>query len=119
MGLCLGLRVESYPGPSISGPQNPTTSGQWVVLPLIRWLSWISWGRAPQATLSNSESWAGRMLCVGRCHGDSGPAPKQPRGLVGGGLGGPLTQFTLHSLLQLGRGNTARVGVVVVLRYRG
>ena len=119
MGLCLGLRVESRPGPSISDPQNATASGQWAVLPPVRWLSWISWGGAPQATLCSPESWAGRMLCVGCCHGDSGPEPKQPRGSVGGELGGPLTQFTLHSLLQWGRGNMARVRVMVVLRNRG
>lgn len=106
MGLCPGLRLESCPGPSISAfpPWSPTALGQRVVLPLVRWLSWISWGGAPQATLSSPESWAGRMLCVGRCHGDSGPAPKQPWGSVGGGLGGPLTQFTPPNSASMGEG---------------
>lgn len=96
MGLCLGSRMERCPGPSISGPSDPAAAGQWVVLPPVRWLSWISWGGAPRLP-SAAQSWAGRMLCVGRCHGDSGPVPKQPWDSVGGGLGGPVTQFTPHS----------------------
>lgn len=61
MGLCLGSRMERCPGPSISGPSDPAAAGQWVVLPPVRWLSWISWGGAPRLPLAAQR--VGREEC--------------------------------------------------------
>lgn len=62
------------------------------------------------------------MLCVGCCHGDSGLAPKQLLRSVGGGPGGPLTQFIPHSLQLWGRGEHSQgkgYGSVEIQGLRG
>lgn len=62
------------------------------------------------------------MLCVGRCYGDSRPAPKQLWGSVGGGLGGPLTQFTTPTLPWSGRREHSQgqgYGSLEIQRLRG
>lgn len=46
-----------------------------MLLPLVKWISWISWGGAPQATLSSPESWREECFVWGVAMGIAGSRP--------------------------------------------